>query len=127
MILYIDSDASYLSEPQAHSQTGERYYLRSLPCDPRKAPNLVPASNVPIHTECRILNHVVMSAAKAEVVGLFITGKKSVPLQIILRELGFPQPPTTTKTDNSASEGIFTTTVRQKKSKEMDMSFYRME
>ena len=33
MILHIDSDASYLSEPMAHSRTGGHYYLRSLTTD----------------------------------------------------------------------------------------------
>ena len=33
MILHIDIDASYLSEPQARSRTGGHYYLISLPAD----------------------------------------------------------------------------------------------
>ena len=34
MVLHIDSDASYLSEPQELSRTGGHYYLRSLPANP---------------------------------------------------------------------------------------------
>ena len=33
VIIHIDSDASYLSEPRAHIRTGGHYYLRSLPTD----------------------------------------------------------------------------------------------
>ena len=51
MILQIDSDVSYLSEPQALSLAGGDYYLRLLPAKPTNAPNLPPPSNVPIHTE----------------------------------------------------------------------------
>ena len=42
MILHIDSDASYLSEPQARSHTWGHYYLSSLPADPEKSPNPPP-------------------------------------------------------------------------------------
>ena len=65
MILHIDSDASYLSEPRECSRTGGHYYLISLSTDPKKSPNLPPPANGPIHTECRIRKHVVASAAKA--------------------------------------------------------------
>ena len=67
------------------------------------------------------------STAEAEVGELFRNGKTAVPLQIKLHELGFTQPPTPIKTDNSAAEGIFTATVRQKSSKAMGMRFYWMK
>ena len=35
MILHIDSDTSYLSDPRARSHTGGHYYLSSLPTDPK--------------------------------------------------------------------------------------------
>ena len=124
MILHIDSDASYVSEPRTRSRTGRHYYLCSLPTNPKKSPNISPPANVPIHTECRILKHVVASAAGAEVVGLFHNGQTAVPLRITLHEIGFTQPPTPIKTDNSAAKGIVTATVRQKRSKAMDMQFY---
>ena len=123
MILYIDSDASYLSEPRACSCTGGHYYLSSLPTDPKKYPNLPPPENGPIYTECRILKHVVASTTKAEVGGLFHNGQTAVPLRITLHELGFAQPPTPIKIDNSAAKGIVTATVRQKRYKAMDMEF----
>ena len=93
----------------------------------RKSPILPPPENDPIHTECRILKHVVVSAAESEVGGLFHNGKTAVPLIITLHELGFTQPPTPIKTDNYAAEGIGTTAVRQKRSNAMDMQFYWMK
>ena len=89
-----------------------------------KSPNLPPPANGPIHTECRILKHVVASAAEAEVGVLFHNGQTAVPLRITLHELGFTQPPNPIKTGNSAAEGIVTATVRQKISKAMYMRFY---
>ena len=118
MILYINSDASYLSDPRARSCTGGQYYLSSLPTDLKKSSNLPPPANGPIHTEWRILKHVVASAAETEVGGLLHNGKTLVPLIITLHELGFTQPPNPIKTDNSAAKGIFPATVRQKRSKE---------
>ena len=57
---------------------------------------------------------MVESTAEAEVGGLFHNGQTAVPLIITLHELGFSQPPTPIKTDNSAAEDIVTAAVRQK-------------
>ena len=124
MILHIDSDASCLTEPRACSRTGGYYYTSSLPTNPKKSPNLPPPENVPIHTECTIFKHVVVSTAEAEVGELFHNGQTAIPLRITLHKLGFTQPPIPIKTDNSAAEGIFTATVRQKWSKAMVTRFY---
>ena len=62
----------------------------------------------------KILRHVVASSAKSEVEENLHTGKKSVTLHISLNELGFTQPPTPTKTDNSAAEGVFNATDKKK-------------
>ena len=53
MILYIDSDASYLCEPWAHIRNGGKQYLRYLPSDPKKDSKIPPPSNGPIHTDCK--------------------------------------------------------------------------
>ena len=130
MILHIDSDASYLSEQRACSRTGEHYYLSSLPTYLKQSTNLPPEVNGPIHiihTECRILKHVVASVYKSEVGRLFHNGQTVVLLQITLHELGFTKPPTPIQIDNSAAEGIFTATVRQNISKAMDRRFYWMK
>ena len=112
MILQIDSDASYLSDPSANIRTGGNYYLSLLPTGPKKYPKLPPPANGPIHTECRSLKHVVASTDEAEVGGIFHNGQTGVPLIITLHEIGFNQPPTPIKTDNSAAEVIVTATVR---------------
>ena len=115
MILHIDSNSSKLPEPRARSRTGGHYYLSFLPADPEKYPKLPPPENGPIQAECRILKHMLASAAESEVRGLFQNGKIAVPLRITLHELGFSQPPNPIETDKSATEGIVTATVIQKK------------
>ena len=71
--------------------------------------------------ECRIPKHVVASAAKLEVGGLFHNGQTDVILLITFHELGFHQAPTSIKTDNSAEEGFVNTIVRKKRSKAIDI------
>ena len=84
MVLHIYSDESYLSEPRARSCNGGQYYLILLPSDPTKAPNHPPPSNVPIHTEFRILRHMVASAAKAKVRGFLQNWQTYVLLRITI-------------------------------------------
>ena len=67
------------------------------------------------------------SSDESEVGGLLYYGKTAVPLHININELGFPQPLTLIKTDNSVSEVIITATVRQKSFKVMDIIFYLMK
>ena len=66
---------------------------------------------------------MVAYAAEAEVGVLFHNGQTAVTLRITLHELGFPQPPTPIKKDNSTAEGIFATKVIQKRSKEWTRNF----
>ena len=106
--------------------TGTQLHWRALLTElttkrPKKSPNLPPPANGPVHTEFRILKHVVVSAAEVEVGVLFHNGQTEVPLQITLNELDFTLPPTPIKIYNSVAKSIVTSTVRQKRSKAMHM------
>jgi hypothetical protein len=124
MVLHIDSDASYLSMPKARSCVGGHHYLSSNSCDPTKAPTTNPPPNGPIHTVCHKLRNVMASATEAEVGGLFVNGQDAVPIRTTLEELNHPQPPTLIKTDNSTASGIANNTLKQRKSRAMDIRFY---
>ena len=50
MILYIHSDASYLSEPQARSRAGGHYFLGDKRPDMTTPPTNRPRLNGPIHS-----------------------------------------------------------------------------
>jgi hypothetical protein len=116
MVLHIHSDASYLSEPQARSRVGGYFYLG----DGSQNPPI----NGALQVTSQIMNNVLASAAEAEVGGLFINGQAACPLRTTLTELGHHQPPTIIVTDNECAQGIANDTVKQKRSKAIDMRFY---
>jgi hypothetical protein len=127
MILHVESDASYLSETKARSRVAGYHYLSDAPRDPTKPPApdaLPPPLNGAINVPCKILREVLSSAAEAELGGLFHNGKEAVPERITLEELGHPQPATPMVTDNSTATGIANDSMKQKRSKAMDMRFY---
>ena len=64
------------------------------------------------------------SAAKAESGGAFTNATQACPFQVILEEIGWKQPATPIITDNSTTNGIMHNTIKQKRSKAMDMRFY---
>ena len=61
MILYVHSDASYLSEPRARSRVGGYFYLGNA-----NKPADNPKPNGPIHVEARILKNIMAAASEAE-------------------------------------------------------------
>ena len=127
MVLHIECDASYLSETKARSRAAGYHYLSSAPADPTRQPTASdppPPSNGAIHIHCQILREIVSSAAEAELAALFHTGKEACPARTTLQELKHPQPPTPLQTDNSTATGIANDSVKQKRSKAMDMRFY---
>ena len=64
------------------------------------------------------------SATEAELGALFYNGQVAKPIRTCLEEMGYPQPSTPIKIDNSTAAGIVNSSIRQKKSKAMDMRFY---
>ena len=64
------------------------------------------------------------SAAEAELGALFLNFQEAVPIRITLEEMGHSQPPTLVQVDNSTALGIATGTIKQRKSKAMDIRFY---
>jgi hypothetical protein len=124
MVLYIHSDASYNSEPKARSRVGGHFFLSDKPKDPSQPPTNQPKHNGAVHTVSSILKNVMSSATEAEFAGLFHNARDGASLRTTLIEMGHPQPPTPIQTDNSTAAGITNGTVRQRKSKAMDMRFY---
>jgi hypothetical protein len=59
IVLYVHSDASYLSETQARSRGAGHFFLSSQPQDPLKPPKDMPTLDGPIHTMCKIIDVVV--------------------------------------------------------------------
>jgi hypothetical protein len=124
MVLHIHSDASYLSEPKARSRAGGHYFLSDRQNPPTTAPTTTPKPNGPLFTISRIMRHVMGSAAEAEIGASYINGQEAIPIRNTLEELGHPQPPTPMQVDNSTADGFANDTIKQKRSKAIDMRFY---
>jgi hypothetical protein len=117
MILHCHSDAAYLTEPEARSRAGGHHYLGNLPHNEH-------IHNGSILDISRILKMVVASAAEAEVGALYVNAQEATVLRVSLHEMGHPQPATPIRTDNSTADGIINGTVKQQRSKAIDMRFY---
>ena len=63
------------------------------------------------------------SSAEAKLGALFLNFQEAVPIRITLEEMGHTQPPTPVQVDNSTALGISTGTIKQRKSKAMDVRF----
>ena len=64
------------------------------------------------------------SAAEAEIGASFIAAQESVPIGTCLEELGHPQPTTPIQVDNTTAAVFANKTLKQKRSKAIDMRFY---
>jgi hypothetical protein len=111
MILYIHSDASYLSEREAKSRAGGLFYMGN---SVNTANRLTNRAILIIST---VLKHVMSSAAEAEIGAVFINAKEEVVLSTTLEELGHPHPPTLLKTDNTTATGYSNGTINKKRTK----------
>ena len=120
MILYADSDAAYLISEGAKSRIAGYFYCSNK--STTEPPS--PPPNAPIHVECKLLRHVVTSAAEAETAGLFLNGQKVIEIKRMLHALGHSQPATHIKTDNATAAAFVTDMLKQKRSKAWDMCYH---
>jgi hypothetical protein len=117
MILNIHSDASYLLVSNARSRLGGLFFLGN------KAPEQ-DTLNGSILNVAVVIKNVVASAAESEVGACFHNAQSGAPLRVTLAELGHTQPPTPMRTDKSTAYGIVNKTIKQKRSKAMDMRYH---
>ena len=92
-------------------------------CDPDPT-SKPPRLNGPILVNANILKLVMSSAAEAEIAACFCNCQDACPIRVTLEEMGYPQGTTTCITDNKCAEGYAQDTIKQKKSKAMDMRFH---
>ena len=95
MKLYVDSNAAYLVAPKAKSCIAGFFYCSNC--------SSTPPVNGPLHVQCKILRHVVTSAAKAETAGLFFNCQTAIYLKHMLATLGHPQDTTPIKADKKTT------------------------
>ena len=116
MILQIHSDGSYLSCPKARSRVGGHHFLSNI--------ETPPVNNGAIHTVCKIMTNIMASAAEVEIASIFVNLKEACPTRTCLIEMGHPQPSTPVCVDNTTAVSLVQRTLKQKRSKAMDMRFY---
>lgn len=125
MVLHITSDASYLTASDARSRLGGYFFmsntLQRSPPDPDDPP---PPFNGPVLVNSSIIQPVLSSAAEAELGALFHNAKDGCMLRNTLIDMGHPQPATPIQADNACAVGLANDTVKQKRSKAIDMRFY---
>ena len=124
IILFIHSDASYLSVAKARSRASGIYFLSDPKPDNITFNEYTPILNGFIFFFCKILRNIMASATEAKYGALFINGQAAVPIQPTLMEMNHAQPPTPIQVENSTAVGIANKSIRQKMYKAMDMHFH---
>jgi hypothetical protein len=118
MILHIHSDASYLSENEAKSRAGGVFYMGS---DTKTNKKL---RNGAILIIGKVLKTCNVFSSGSRNWGSFHNAKEGAVLRTTLEELRHKQPATPMETDNTTATGYSNGTIKQKRTKAMDMSFY---
>jgi hypothetical protein len=80
--------------------------------------------NSAVHITCTILKLVAASAAEVELGALFLNAQEAKVIRLVLEELGHSQPPTPTHIDNTTSVGIVNNTIKQQRSRAMEMRYF---
>ena len=115
MILQTDSDAAYLVATNARSRAGGYHYMGS------KNHTMF---NGAIYVLASVIKNVMASAMEAEIAALYLNATLIIEYRQTLEEMGHSQPPTVIRTDNKTAHGILTGTMKQKRSKAIDMRFH---
>eukprot|EP00804_Cyclotella_cryptica_P013847 CCRYP_018164-RA/>CCRYP_018164-RA protein AED:0.27 eAED:0.27 QI:0/0/0/1/0/0.5/2/0/542 len=114
--LAVHSDASYLSEPKAHSRDGGHFFL--------SFDEKIPCNNGAILNIAHIIKNVMSSATEAELAALYIMARETMYICIILEEIGHKQPVTPIQTNNAMADTVINGKVQPKRTKAMDMCFH---
>jgi hypothetical protein len=117
MILHTHSDASYLSVSHARISLGGLFYCGYKPPNADKL-------NGSILKSAAVIKNVVASAEESEVRACFQNAQNGEQLRVTLTELDHQKPATPLRMDNSTLFGIINETLKQKRSKTMDMRYH---
>ena len=115
-ILVAHSDDGFHNESKGRSRAGDHIFLSED--DP------IPRWNGPVLSITQVIKFVMTSAAEAKLGALYITAQKMVPTRQTLIEMGWPQPPTPTQTDNTTAEGVVNNTFFAKQLKSTDLRLH---
>ena len=110
MILALDTDGSYLSEPNAKSRAAAYFYLTKN--------NNPDFHNGTVLVLSAIIKHIMASASETELAALFYGCKEAIPLRTTLKEMDHAQTrPTPVTTNNTTAVSLTMDTMTPKVSK----------
>ena len=72
----------------------------------------------------KVIKNVMASATEAELGAMYMNAREAIACRQTLQNLGHKQPPTPIVIDNIAAQGIINKTMKQHRSKAMDMRFH---
>jgi hypothetical protein len=116
MILCAHADVGFLNKANSCSRAGAHIYLSKN--DP------FPRFNGAVLSITQIIKSVMASAAKAELVALFVTAREMIPHRQTLIDMGWPQPKSPIQTNNSTAAGVTNKTIVPCQAKMMDMRLW---
>ena len=103
MILFIHSDASYISVTKARSRASGVFLFSDPKPDAITFSEYTPVHNGFIFIMCKFLRNIMASAADAEYGALFLNDQAAVSIRKTFIEMNNPKPPNPIQVDNSTS------------------------
>ena len=116
MILELQCDASYLSRSRSRSVAGGLGYFGARSSDG--------GINGPLFTHSTVHDVVVASAAEAEYGGTFTIAQQGEFCRTVAVAVGHQQPATIIYCDNKCAVGLANDTLKQRRSKCVDMRYH---
>ena len=116
----VHSDASYLTEADAHSRAGGIGFLTD------NGSQNYSAINGAVECISRIIPTVTASICETEYAAQFINGQSAEGVRNTLCDLGYPQAATDVVADNKCAIGIANKTMKQRRSKSIHMQYHWM-
>jgi hypothetical protein len=116
MSLCADSDAGFFNKTNSHSHAGAHIFLSE------NKPLLW--FNGAVLSIAQIIKFVMASAAKSKLAALFVMAREMIPNRQTRISMGWPQPKSPIKIDNSTAAGVTNKTIVPRRAKMMDMRFW---
>ena len=124
MILFIHSDALYLSVTKARSRASGLFFLSDPKLYTLTFIEYTTILNGFIFIMFKILHNIMALAAEAECGALFLNGQAAIPIWSPIIEIHHTQPPTLIQVYNSTAVGISNKSIKPKRSKAKDTRFH---
>ena len=117
MIPHVDGCAACPAAPEARSGAGGCQHSSDLKGTVHDGPVL---------TTAKVMKNVMASATEAELGALFMNAQEAVGIRNCLGAMGHTQPATPIRADDNAANGIINNTMKQKRSKAIDVRHHWM-